>query len=73
MGMVVLVAFNVLLDAVGFDVVAWIIAEGVCYVAGAVLYCLHKVKYMHSIFHLFVLCGTICHLIAVWKIISALG
>ncbi|MBQ5664057.1 MAG: hemolysin III family protein, partial [Bacteroidaceae bacterium] len=36
MGMVVLVAFKPLLDAVSFNVVGWIIAEGVCYVAGAV-------------------------------------
>ena len=71
MGMVVLVAFKPLLDAVSFNVVGWIIAEGVCYVAGAVLYSFHKIKYMHSVFHIFVLLGTICHMIAVWKIISA--
>ncbi len=70
MGMVVLVAFKPLLDAVPFNVVAWIIAEGVCYVTGAVLYSIHKVKHMHSVFHIFVLLGTICHMVAVWKIIS---
>ena len=72
MGMVVLVAFKQLLDAVEFNVVAWLIAEGVCYIAGAVLYSIHKVKFMHSIFHLFVLAGTVCHLIVVWKVLQIL-
>ncbi len=72
MGLVVLVALKALLDAVEFSVVAWLIAEGVCYIAGAVLYSIHKVKFMHSIFHLFVLAGTICHLIVVWKVLHSL-
>ena len=71
MGMVVFVAFKPLLDVVSFNIVGWIIAEGVCYVTGAVLYSFHKVKHMHSVFHIFVLLGTICHMVAVWKIISA--
>ena len=70
MGMVVLIAFKPLLEAVSFSIVAWIIAEGVCYVTGAVLYSFHKVKYMHSVFHIFVILGTICHMIAVWKVIG---
>lgn len=71
MGMLVLVAFKPLIEAVSFDVVGWLIAEGVCYVTGAVLYSFHKVKHMHSVFHIFVLLGTICHMVVVWKIISA--
>ena len=70
MGLLVLVAFKPLLDAVSFSVVGWLIAEGVCYITGAVLYSFHKVKHMHSVFHIFVLLGTICHMVAVWKIIS---
>jgi hemolysin III len=70
MGMVVLVAFKPLLEAVSFSIVAWIIAEGVCYITGAVLYSFHKVKYIHTVFHFFVLLGTICHMIAVWYVIN---
>ncbi len=70
MGLLVLVAFKPLVEAVSFSIVGWIIAEGVCYIAGAVLYSLHKVKHMHSVFHIFVLLGTICHMVAVWKIIG---
>lgn len=69
MGLSVLVAFKPLLHAVSLATVAWIIAEGVMYITGAVFYSLHKRKYMHTVFHFFVLFGTICHLVAVWQII----
>jgi hemolysin III len=49
--------------------VIWIIAEGVCYITGAAFYSLNKTKYMHSVFHFFVLAGSICHIIAVWDIL----
>lgn len=70
MGMLVLVAFKPLMDAVPISVIAWLIAEGVCYVAGAVLYSFHRVKYMHSVFHVFVLLGDICHMLVVWYVLA---
>lgn len=70
MGMLVLVAFKPLMDAVPISVIAWLVAEGVCYVTGAVLYSFHKVKYMHSVFHIFVLLGDMCHMLVVWHIID---
>lgn len=70
MGLSVLVAFKPLLHAINFSTVGWIIAEGVMYITGAVFYSLHKRKYMHTVFHFFVLSGTICHLVAVWQIIN---
>lgn len=69
MGMSVLVAFKPLIDSVGTAAVAWIIAEGVAYITGAVFYSLNKRKFMHSVFHFFVLAGSICHIIAVWDIL----
>lgn len=70
MGLAVLVAFKPLLNSVDFSIVAWIIAEGVMYITGAMFYSLHKQRYMHTVFHFFVLAGSVCHLVAVWKIIS---
>jgi len=69
MGMSVLVAFKPLLDSVSVAAVSWIIAEGVCYITGAVFYSLNKRRYMHSVFHFFVLAGSICHIIAVWDVL----
>lgn len=69
MGLSVLVAFKPLLDSVSAAAVSWIIAEGVCYITGAVFYSLNKTKYMHSVFHFFVLAGSVCHIIAVWDVL----
>ena len=70
MGLVIMVAFKPLVQAVSFESVAWIIAEGVCYITGALFYTLHRRKYMHSVFHFFVLGGSICHIVAVWEMLT---
>lgn len=70
MGLVVLVAFQPLTEVVSPQAIRWIIAEGVCYVTGALFYSLYRRKYMHSVFHFFVLAGSICHIMAVWDILK---
>lgn len=72
MGLTILVAMRQFYDAVPLPVFLWVIGEGVAYITGALLYSLHKVKYIHSVFHLFVLLGTFCHMMAVWGIIEML-
>jgi hemolysin III len=69
MGLSVLVAFKPLMDSVSAAAVVWLIAEGVCYITGAVFYSLNKKKYMHSVFHFFVLAGSVCHIVAVWDVL----
>lgn len=69
MGLSVLVAFGPLVRAVPAATVGWIVAEGVCYITGAVFYSLNKRRYMHSVFHFFVLAGSVCHIIAVWDLL----
>ena len=69
MGLSVLVAFKPLIDSVSAAAVIWLIAEGVCYITGAVFYSFNKQKYMHSVFHFFVLAGSVCHIIAVWDVL----
>ena len=69
MGLSVLVAFKPLLDTVSTAAVIWIIAEGVCYITGAVFYSINKTKYMYTVFHFFVLAGSVCHIIAVWDML----
>lgn len=72
MGLSVLVAFGPLITAAGTATVAWIVAEGVMYITGATFYSLNKRRYMHSVFHFFVLAGTICHIVAVAVMFSHL-
>ena len=69
MGLSVLVAFKPLVDTVSTAAFIWIVAEGVSYITGAVFYSFPRRRYMHSIFHFFVLAGSICHIIAVWDVL----
>ena len=73
MGLSVLVAFKPLINNVSTTAVVWIIAEGVCYITGAAFYSLNKRRYMHSVFHFFVLAGSICHIVAVWDMLLDFG
>jgi hemolysin III len=45
---------------------AWLLAGGISYTLGAVIYSIPKVPYHHAIFHLFVVLGSFCHFIAVY-------
>lgn len=47
----------------------WLLAGGLSYIIGAVFYSLAKVPYMHSVFHLFVLGGSVCHIIAIYLLL----
>ena len=69
MGLSVLVAFGPLIDVVSVSAISWLIAEGVAYITGAVFYSLNKRRYMHTVFHFFVLLGSLCHLICVWDVL----
>lgn len=42
-----------------------LVAGGLCYTVGCVFYVLKKIPYMHSIFHLWVLAGSVCHFLAI--------
>lgn len=72
MGGVILVAFKPLiniLSPIGEMKVIWLImAGGISYIIGAAFYSFRK-KYMHSIFHLFCLGGSVCHAWAIWYLL----
>ena len=70
MGLSVLVAFKPLVACLSTAAFIWIVAEGVCYITGALFYSLNKWKYMHSVFHFFVLAGSVCHIVAVWDMLK---
>lgn len=44
----------------------WLVAGGIAYTLGLIFYAIKKVRYFHSIWHLFVLLGTVCHFISVF-------
>lgn len=46
----------------------WLLAGGVMYSAGVLFFVLdHRVRYSHFIWHIFVLAGTACHVVAVMR------
>jgi len=46
---------------------AWLLAGGAAYTMGVAFYRWERLHYAHFIWHLFVLAGTVCHFIAVWR------
>ena len=67
MGSIALVAIKPLIAGLSLPGLYWLLAGGVSYIIGAVLYLQHKMPYHHAVFHLFVLGGSICHYIAVYS------
>lgn len=45
----------------------WLAAGGAAYTAGVLFYANDRLRYGHFVWHLFVLIGTVCHFIAVWR------
>ena len=65
----IIIVFKPLYEVVSANFIYWLLAEGFFYITGAIFYSLYKLPYMHTVFHLFVLGGTICHMIALWYIL----
>lgn len=70
MGLTILVAFKPFYDTCGLTIVLWVVAEGIAYIIGAILYSFKKIPYIHSVFHIFVILGDICHMVATWKMLQ---
>jgi hemolysin III len=43
----------------------WLLAGGAAYTAGVAFYVADRIRYLHFVWHLFVLAGTSCHFVAV--------
>lgn len=44
----------------------WIVIGGICYSLGTIFYANKRIVYHHSIWHIFVLCGSASHFIAIY-------
>jgi hemolysin III len=65
MGWLGVILVNRLMANMPMGGLVWIAAGGVCYTVGVIFYALQKIRYMHVVWHFFVLGGSICHYIAV--------
>jgi hemolysin III len=66
MGWIIIFAIKPLLINLPSDGVFWLIAGGISYTLGAVIYSIKKIKFNHAIFHIFVLIGSGCHFLSIF-------
>lgn len=66
MGWLILLAINPLLAAMPTAGFVWLLIGGILYTSGTVFYALdHHYPWMHGVWHLFVLAGSISHYVAI--------
>lgn len=66
MGWMIVFAIKPLIDSLPFDGILWLLAGGISYTIGAILYSIERIKFNHAIFHIFVLIGSFCHFYSVY-------
>ncbi len=66
MGWIIVIAIKPLINNLPLEGFLWLLAGGISYTIGAILYSIKKIKFNHAIFHMFVLVGSSCHFISVF-------
>ena len=80
MGWVCVISFTSLLNSLSPAAFGWLLAGGVIYTIGGVIYALklplfnprHKAFGTHEIFHLFVMGGSLCHFILMYRFVASM-
>lgn len=67
MGWLAIIAINPLLRTVDSAGLWWLLAGGLCYSLGVIFYLWHRLRYHHVIWHLWVVAGSACHFIAIYR------
>ena len=67
MGWIILIAIEPMYAKVPAPGLIWLLAGGISYTAGVAFFATDaRLRYGHSVWHLFVLGGTTCHYLSVW-------
>ena len=67
MGWSVILIAKPAINHLNWEQIFWLVEGGVFYTVGAAIYLIgKKVQYMHSVWHIFVLFGSICHFITLY-------
>ncbi len=64
-GWLIVMGFSTFSKAIGKEGMLLMLFGGIAYTAGIIFYALKKVKFMHSVWHFFVLAGSILHYFAI--------
>lgn len=65
MGWLVVFAIGPLIRGLPLAGLCWLVAGGLSYTLGILFYAWHRLPFNHAIWHLFVLGGSVCHVVAV--------
>lgn len=65
MGWLSVVVIKAMLTNIPPGGLIWLAAGGVAYTVGVIFYAMKRVPYMHVVWHIFVLGGSLCHYVAV--------
>ena len=65
MGWAIVFTIRPIINGVPFMGVLLLLIGGIVYTAGIIFYIMKKYRYMHSIWHLFVLGGSVCHYLSI--------
>lgn len=68
MGWQVMFFIKPLMESLTSEGFQYLVAGGIFYSVGAILYSIKKIPYNHAIFHLFVLLGSLSHFIAIYNL-----
>jgi hemolysin III len=66
MGWIIIFAIQPLIDNLSSEGLFWLVAGGIAYTVGAILYSFKQIRFNHAIFHIFVLIGSFCHFVSVY-------
>ena len=67
MGWVVVIAFRPLVERLPREGLTLLLAGGLAYTAGTFFYALKRIRYAHAVWHVFVLLGSACHFLTIWR------
>lgn len=78
MGWICVLAFTKIVNALPHAAFGWLLAGGIIYTVGGIIYALklpifnsrHKYFGSHEIFHLFVMAGSLCHYIMMYRFVA---
>ena len=70
MGWLCLISGRQLLTNLPTEILIWIAAGGVIYTAGITFLLLRRIPFRHTIWHVFVLAGSLCHYYAVFRLLN---
>ena len=66
MGWMIVFAITPLINSLDQIGLRWLIAGGLAYTLGAIIYSVKAIKFNHAIFHIFVLLGSFCHFMTIY-------